>query len=53
MPIVPVGPRRAQPTYGGVRYQQLYPGIDLSYDGTEGRLKGTFTVAPGVSPSAA
>jgi hypothetical protein len=40
-----------QPTFGAVRYSQLYRGIDLVYDGTQGRLKGTFTVAPGVDPA--
>ena len=39
------------PTYGGVVYRELYPGIDLRYDGTEGLLKGTFIVAPGVDPA--
>ncbi len=39
------------PTYAGVQYQQLYSGIDLRYDGTDGHLKTTFTVAPGASPS--
>ncbi len=39
------------PTYAGVAYRQLYPGIDLRYDGTSGRLKGTYTVAPGADPT--
>ena len=39
------------PTYAGVVYQQLYPGIDLRYDGTSGHLKGTYNVAPGADPS--
>jgi hypothetical protein len=39
------------PTYAGVAYQELYPGIDLHYDGVEGVLKGTYTVAPGADPS--
>jgi hypothetical protein len=38
------------PTYGSVVYQDLYAGIDFRYDGTDGRLKGTYTVAPGGSP---
>ncbi|MCA9322463.1 MAG: hypothetical protein KDB53_17100 [Planctomycetes bacterium] len=42
---------RDVPTYGGVIYRGLYPGIDLLYNGREGRLKGTFTVAPGVDPA--
>ncbi len=39
------------PTYGGVVYESLYPGIDLAYDGSEGLLKGTYTVAAGADPS--
>jgi uncharacterized repeat protein (TIGR01451 family) len=39
------------PTYAGLVYQQLYPGVDLRYDGTSGQLKGTYTVAPGADPS--
>jgi hypothetical protein len=39
------------PTYAGVVYDDLYDGIDLRYDGTEGRLKGTYTVAPGGDPA--
>lgn len=39
------------PTYGALRYEQLYPGIDLQYDGKGGRLKGTYTVAPGIDPT--
>jgi hypothetical protein len=33
------------PTYAGVVYRQLYPGIDLRYEGTAGSLKGTYTIA--------
>jgi Beta-propeller repeat len=39
------------PTYGDIRYQDLYPGITLSYAGQAGRLKGTYTVAPGADPA--
>ncbi|MBV7339121.1 SBBP repeat-containing protein [Chloroflexi bacterium TSY] len=39
------------PTYKSVVYQQLYPGIDLYYDGQHGYLKGTYVVAPGVDPA--
>jgi uncharacterized repeat protein (TIGR01451 family) len=39
------------PTYGQVIYRQIYPGIDLTYDGVNGRLKGTYVVAPGVDPA--
>ncbi len=38
------------PTYGGVVYEALYPGIDLIYDGKEGQLKSTYVVAPGADP---
>ena len=39
------------PIYAGIVYQDLYAGIDLRYDGTMGRLKGAYTVAPGADPS--
>ncbi len=39
------------PNYGGLVYKALYPGIDLLYEGTAGRLKGTYLVAPGVDTS--
>ncbi|HEY0736593.1 MAG TPA: RHS repeat-associated core domain-containing protein [Herpetosiphonaceae bacterium] len=42
--------QRNLPTYGGVTYAGLYAGIDLRYDGTQGTLKGTYTVAPGADP---
>lgn len=38
-------------TYADITYQGLYSGIDLLYNGTTGRLKGTYTVAPGADPS--
>ncbi len=38
------------PTYEGIVYRDLYPGIDLVYRGTEGRLKSEFVVAPGADP---
>jgi RHS repeat-associated protein len=38
------------PTYGVIRYSNLYPGIDLQYDGiTSGELKGTYEIAPGAN----
>jgi hypothetical protein len=43
--------RTQVPTYAALRYEQLYPGIDLRYDGQGGRLKGTYFVAPGADPS--
>ena len=39
-------------TFSEVRYNGLYPGVDLSYEGTGGFLKGTYTVAPGTDPTA-
>lgn len=42
--------RSQVPTYAGVVYHQLYPGIDLRYDGATGQLKGTYIVAPGADP---
>lgn len=38
-------------TYAGVVYRQLYPGIDVRYDGADGQLKSTYTVAPGADPT--
>jgi hypothetical protein len=37
-------------TFRGVRYDDLWPGIDLAYQGTESRLKYTFHVDPGADP---
>ena len=39
------------PTYAGVVYRQLYPGIDLHYDGANRSLKATYLVAPGADPA--
>ena len=39
------------PTFSGVTYQQIYPGIDLQYNSVERRLKGTYVVAAGADPS--
>ncbi|MEP7286189.1 MAG: SBBP repeat-containing protein [Chloroflexota bacterium] len=39
------------PTFAGVTYHDLYPGIDLTYNGHGGALKGTYTVAPGADPT--
>ena len=38
------------PTYASVVYEQLYPGIDLFYNGSQSALKGTYVVAPGANP---
>lgn len=29
----------------------MHPGVDLRYDGNDGQLKATYTVAPGADPS--
>jgi uncharacterized repeat protein (TIGR01451 family) len=39
------------PNYGRVKYEQVYPGVDLVYYGTQGRLEYDFVVAPGADPS--
>jgi hypothetical protein len=43
--------RTRVPTYAAIVYRDLYPGIDLRYEGVEGRLKGSYIVAPGADPS--
>jgi hypothetical protein len=37
-------------TCGSLIYHDLWPGIDLVYSGTQGRLKYEFTVHPGADP---
>ncbi len=39
------------PTYGSIIYTQLYPDIDLRYDGAQSTLKGTYTLAPQADPA--
>ena len=41
---------RDVPQFARVRYQNVYPGIDLVYYGNQGRLEYDFEVAPGVDP---
>ena len=41
----------AVPTFARVRYQQLYPGIDLVYYGTNRRVEYDLIVAPGADPN--
>jgi hypothetical protein len=43
--------RTQVPTYGEIVYQEIYPGVDLRYDGQTGQIKGTYSVAPGADPS--
>jgi len=38
------------PTFAAVRYQQLYPGIDLRFHGDNDKLEYDFIVSPGASP---
>ncbi|MEA2496794.1 MAG: hypothetical protein QOJ29_4705 [Thermoleophilaceae bacterium] len=38
--------RTGLPTFAGVRYAQVYPGIDVRYGGRQGRLEYDFLVAP-------
>ncbi len=38
------------PTYGEVRYEGIYPGIDLVYHGDQGKLEYDLVVAPGADP---
>jgi hypothetical protein len=41
------------PTYARVRYQNVYPGVDLVYYGNQGgQLEWDFVIAPGADPSA-
>ncbi len=39
------------PTYSGIVYHDLYPGVDLQYSGHPGLLKGTYSLTAGVDPS--
>jgi len=43
--------RTGIPTYAGIVYRQLYPGIDLHYAGLDGQLKGSYLLAPGADPA--
>lgn len=40
------------PTFAGVRYAEVYEGIDVAYHGNEGALEYDFIVAPGADPAA-
>src|SRR5262249_40479739 len=39
------------PTYAKVKYEDVYPGVDLIYYGKQGQLEYDFVVAPAVDPS--
>lgn len=38
------------PTYGQVKYQEVYPGVDLIYYGQQGQLEYDFVVSPQADP---
>jgi hypothetical protein len=38
------------PTFGRIRYRQIYPGIDLVFYGNQRKLEYDFVVAPGADP---
>ncbi len=40
------------PNYARVRYQDIYPGVDLMYYGNQGQLEYDFLVSPGSDPGA-
>jgi hypothetical protein len=39
------------PTYANVKYEGVYPGVDLVYYGNQRQLEYDFVVAPGVDPN--
>jgi hypothetical protein len=39
------------PTYGSVRYRDVWPGIDVTYGSMSGRVKSTYLVGLGADPS--
>ncbi len=43
--------RRDLPQFARVRYEQVYPGINLVFYGNQGRLEYDFEVAPGADPN--
>lgn len=38
------------PTYGAIRYKDIYPGVDLVFKGTEARLKHELVLNSGIDP---
>ena len=40
------------PTFAKVKYEGIYPGVDLIYYGNQGQLEYDFVVAPGADPQA-
>ena len=45
--------RTSIPQFAGVRYGNVYPGIDLVFYGNQGHLEYDFRIAPGADPSRA
>lgn len=45
--------RSGVPQFGQVRYENVYPGINLVFYGNQGRLEYDFQVAPGADPKQA
>ena len=45
--------RRGVPQFAKVRYEDVYPGINLIFYGNQGRLEYDFQVAPGADPGRA
>ena len=45
--------RHDVPQFARVRYENVYPGIDLAFYGNQGRLEYDFQVAPGSDPAQA
>src|ERR1019366_4863515 len=43
--------RSGIPTYGKVKYPQIYPGVDLVFYGNQRQLEYDFVVAPGADPN--
>ncbi len=43
--------RTQVPTYGKVRYEHIYPGVDLVYYGNQRQLEYDFVLAPNVDPN--
>ena len=47
----PANWRQGVPQFARVRYESVYPGVDLVFYGNQGRLEYDFQVAPGADPS--
>ncbi len=42
--------RTGVPTYRGIVYRGLYPGIDMTYTGRDPKIESEFLIAPGANP---